>query len=163
MSFGCSYGLECKSLRIYFPNAFIVGYDLFKENIDIAMEKNDDSNVKFTSEWENVKKDKYFDVVFAMSVLCRSPHTNNKKDISKIYPFVKFEEQILKIDSIIRKGGLFILYNTNFLFIDTVVSVNYESLSIPNYHDSGCIPKFGKNNRLLGNQGYKYSVFRKLR
>ena len=161
LSFGCSYGLECKSLRRYFPSAYIVGYDIFKENIDIAAEKIDDVNIKFTSEWENVKREKHFDIIFAMSVLCRTPHSINKKNISKIYPFVKFEEQITEIDSIIRKGGLFVLYNTNFLFTDTAVSAKYKTLSIPNFNDSGCIPKFDKNNKLLANQEYQYSIFKK--
>ena len=163
LSFGCSYGWECKSLRNYFPNAFIIGYDIFKENIDIAAKKNDDCNIKFTSEWENVKKEKYFDIVFAMSVLCRTPHTINKKNISKIYSFERFEKQITELDSIIRKDGLLVLYNTNFLFTDTIVSEKYEPLSIPNFYDSGRIPKFDKNNKLLENQEYQYSIFRKTR
>jgi cyclopropane fatty-acyl-phospholipid synthase-like methyltransferase len=162
LSFGCSYGPECKSLRYYFPNAFIIGYDIFEKNINIAIKENNDNKTVFTASWENVKEKKGFDIVFAMSVLCRTPHTLKKKDISKIYPFLKFEEQISQLDTIIRKDGLLVIYNANFQFTDTNSSQKYEPLIMPNFYDSGCIPKFDKNNMLLRDQKYPYSVFRKI-
>ena len=160
LSFGCSYGPECRTLRLYFPNALIVGYDLFEKNIGIAIKQNNDNRIIFTSEWDEVKKREY-EAVFAMSVLCRTPHTLRKKDISNIYPFIKFEEQITEIDSVICKGGLFVLYNSNFIFTHTDVSKKYNPVVIPDFNDSGVIPKFDKNNKVLKCQEYPYSIFRK--
>ena len=161
LSFGCSYGLECNSLHNYFPNACITGYDIFEENIERAKKTIQNKNITFTAKWENVEKGLY-DVVFAMTVFCRTPHTCNKKDCSKIYSFEKFNAQMLTLDTIIQKGGLLVLYNANFLFTETSVSHRYEAISIPGFSDSGVVPKFGKDNKLLKNQDYFFSLFRKL-
>lgn len=160
LSFGCSSGAECHTLRSYFNNGNIVGYDIFKHNIKRANKKNNDNNIHFTSEWTHVSQLKY-DIVFLMTVLCRSPHTSNKNDCSKIYSFNQFENQILLLNEVIKTGGLLVIYNANFRFTDTKLSQRYKAIEIPGYGDSGIVPKFDRNNKLLDDQVYVFSIFKK--
>jgi len=85
LSFGCSTGEECFSLREYFPAARIIGTDINKSNLKICNNKNFDKNIKFIySNSENLLKENPYDLIFCMSVLCRWPDTKNIDDISSI-------------------------------------------------------------------------------
>jgi hypothetical protein len=100
LSFGCSIGIECHTLRKYFLKAEICGYDIDENNIVKAKNNNNDKKIYFYSKFEDVNCRKY-NAVFVMSVLCRSPQSYNKNDLSKIYSFIQFEQQILLIDQLI--------------------------------------------------------------
>jgi hypothetical protein len=161
LSFGCSSGEECHTLRNYFSDAHITGYDIFEKNVIQAIKCNTDKNMDFYSKWEALQGT-HFDIVFAMTVLCRSPHTYNKKDCSGIYTFAQFEKQIALLDTLLNENGLLVIYNANFLFTDTETAASYKPLKIPDYTDSGVVPKFSKSNKLLADQSYAFTVFRKL-
>jgi hypothetical protein len=105
LSFGCSVGKECFSLRSYFHKDNIIGYDISTDNINKANSINNDNKIKFYSDWDEVYNKKFYDIVFVMSVLCRWPQTKDKKNCKEIYSFEQFESQLDKIDSIIRGGG----------------------------------------------------------
>jgi chemotaxis methyl-accepting protein methylase len=76
LSFGCSVGLECFSLREYFKTTTIIGYDINQKNITVAKANNIDPLILFFSDWTDVCKKEYYDAVFAMTVLCRNPELN---------------------------------------------------------------------------------------
>ena len=162
LSFGCSHGEECFSLRKYFNNAWLTGYDISKRNIEIAIKNNTDKCIYFTSLWEDINKNNYYDIIFAMSVLCRSPHTQNKMNCSKIYSFKQFNDQIILLDKLIKVNGILVLYNANFLFTETAICQKYQPIAIPDYDSSGVITKFDKYNKRLTNQNYIYSLFVKI-
>jgi hypothetical protein len=161
LSFGCSVGNECFSLRNYFNNANIVGYDINENNINIANNANIDDKIKFFPVWDKVSFTEFYDIVFAMSVLCRWPQTQGKKNCKKIYCFEEFKNQIIKLDRIIKKDGLLIVYNSNFRFTDTDISKKYDLIMIPDYGDSGFVEKFDTNNNYLEDQKYDFTIFRK--
>jgi SAM-dependent methyltransferase len=162
LSFGCSLGLECFSLRKYFDTATIIGYDINNKNIIKANEYNKDSKILFYSDWNKVNRETY-DVVFAMSVLCRWPGTQAVKNCSKIYSFTQFNDQVEQLDALLREGGVLIIYNANFRFTDTLISKKYNAIKIPGYTDSGPVSKFSIDNQYLKDQRYEYSIFEKIK
>jgi hypothetical protein len=165
LSFGCSYGLECFSLRKYFHSATIIGYDINKNNICKAKKNNVDPKIFFCSKLEKVPQAESYDAVFAMSVLCRWWTGINKgdlKDCSKVYSFTQFSEQVEMLDGLIKDGGYLIIYSANFRFTDTAVSKKYEPIQIPGYIESGTVAKFSINNQYLEDQNYEYSIFKKI-
>src|SRR3989339_2271176 len=57
LSFGCSTGEECFSLRKYFPNAKIIGVDINEENIIKCRANNTDKKISFyLSNKKNISK-----------------------------------------------------------------------------------------------------------
>jgi hypothetical protein len=161
LSFGCSYGLECLSLKKYFKNSGITGYDINRRNIRKAVKTVKEEGIAFFAELENVKKRGNYDIIFSMSVLCRWPETENIFDCSGIYEYEQFNREVEIMDGLLKINGILIVYNANFRFTDTEVSKKYEPLKIPNYDCSGFVPKFSKTNKFLYDQKYIYSVFRK--
>jgi len=163
LSFGCSTGEECFSLRRYFPRAWIDGVDVSRKNIRICEARNQDVKIRFDVSRENlVESHPFYDVVFAMSVLCRWPQTRETDSSADTYPFEKFDETVRHLDSLVRPNGLLVIYNANFRFTDTDSSRRYEALLIPGLEDSGFVHLFSKENRKLSDQRYPYCVFRKL-
>ena len=130
-------------------------------SIKKASNNNIEPNIKFSSKWESINKKESYDLVFAMSVLCRWPQTQNIKNCKNVYPFTEFNAQIYKIDELIKKKGILVIYNANFRFSDTEISKKYESVTIPQYLDSGFVTKFDKNNNCLVDQKYEYTMFQK--
>jgi hypothetical protein len=157
MSFGCSIGLECKTLVNYFPESEIVGIDINERFIKIAnrMKNSDKISYDTTAEGHGT-----FDFIFALSVFCRYPLLQNRKDCSEIYPFSKFEESVVELSNKLNKDGYFVIYNSNFKMTDTSVADSFEPLSVKN--DSGKFAKFGKDN-MISNENYPYSVFKKIK
>ena len=96
MSFGCSTGEECFSLRKYLPNARIIGVDINPKSIEIAKKNNlCDEKIDFiTSSADELKKLEGFDAILGLSVLCKNPEAQELQNISSIYPFYRFNHVI---------------------------------------------------------------------
>jgi hypothetical protein len=159
LSFGCSTGEECSSLRKYFPSALIVGLDINTKNIEIARKKNLDDKIVFFSDLEDIKQYGEFGIVIAMSVLCRWPDSSGINNISGIFSYKTFNKMLEMINEFVAKSGYLIIYNANFRFTDTQISNHYSKISIPNYSDSGFVTKFSASNKILSEQFYPYSMF----
>jgi hypothetical protein len=115
----------------------------------------------FFTELEDAGKYGSYDIILAMSVLCRWPETENIFDCTGIYEYGQFDAQIKILDGLLKKNGILVVYNANFKFTDTDVSKKYEALKIPDCDESGFVSKFSKGNKYLEDQKYIYSVFRK--
>jgi hypothetical protein len=162
LSYGCSDGDECFSLRRYLPDARIVGTDVRRDKRRLASTRNDDPNIAFVPSRRSVLSAAGpYDAVFAMSVLCRWPATMHRDDCSRIYPFRRFERAVAHLDALLRPGGLLVIYNANFRFSDTTLAPAYEALRVPGLDDSGFVHLFSRQNRKLEDQSYPHSVFRK--
>ncbi|MBL7843758.1 MAG: class I SAM-dependent methyltransferase [Cyclobacteriaceae bacterium] len=150
LSFGCSTGEECFSLRKYFPHARIVGADINSLNLAIAKRKNTDPGISFIfSIPENLLKDAPYDAIFCLSVLCRWEDTKDLQNCEAIYPFSKFSKTAKDLAAMVRKGGLLVVYNSNFRFEDTTAFTDFEIVDAP-LSDSGFVHKFdARNIRLL--------------
>lgn len=146
LSFGCSTGDECFTLRTYFADSFIVGADINKVSLSIAESQRSDKNIKFVaSTASNLAELGPFDAIFAMSVLCRWPETKFLRDSSAIYPFDKFSKTIALLDSCLSPEGLFVIVNANYRFNDAICG--YTIVRISDRND--WIPKFDTNNKRI--------------
>jgi 2-polyprenyl-3-methyl-5-hydroxy-6-metoxy-1,4-benzoquinol methylase len=163
LSFGCSTGEECFSLRDYFKSAHIIGADINKSNLTKAKKKNVDENVNFIfSTPENLKQQAPYEIIFCLSVLCRWEDTRYVDNCRELYPFEKFEGTVAMLSDLLAPDGLLVIYNSNFAFEDTVVfkKEEYSIVSTPAVPDSGFVYKFDKEcNRVP--QTHKACVYRK--
>src|SRR5579862_6418799 len=97
LSFGCSTGEEAYDLACnYFPESSVIGLDVSAEVIKAAKkERSVDDRVLYDVGSPEVL-DKYgpYDIIFAMSVLCRWPELADKRDASNLFPFEQFERTV---------------------------------------------------------------------
>ena len=99
-----------------------------------------------------------------MAVLQRTPHTITSQGITslkKIYPFEKFEKQIIELDGYVKKGGLLIIHFSQYSFEDTVISHKYKALGDYN-QDDYISSVFDRNSELIKNPPSRKSIFIKL-
>jgi len=164
VSFGCSTGEECYTLLEYFPNAKVVGVDINPLNLKLAKEKYANSPaISFLHSDVFLKNNQeQYDIIFCMSVLCRWEDTKNINNCSKVYPFDMFESVVTKIDKKLKREGQMIIYNSNFQFTDTALSINYKALEFEDVTESGMVHKFDKECNKLFNINYPYVVFKKI-
>ena len=159
LSFGCCTGEEVVTLREYFPEAEIVGAEINKYSLDICRKRKLDEKITFIeSSHKNITAHGPYDAVFCMAVLQRTPHVIEKKnitDLSKIYPFEKFEKQIDELDSYIKKDGLLIVHITQYDLGDADIASKYEAYG--NYGYSCGL--FDKNNKLVAIDEKRNSIF----
>jgi SAM-dependent methyltransferase len=152
LSFGCSTGSELSSLRCYFPEALLYGCDVNKAALHSAMDALlMDEAVIFESTPENINKHGPFDVILAMSVLCRFPESlsPNLLDLSAIYGFEDFNRTIRVLSENLRAGGILCLYNTNYDFARSDVAAQFRAVRSPLLASNGFVDKFDvKGHRL---------------
>jgi hypothetical protein len=170
LSFGCSFGLEAKTLiEKYFPNSVIFGADI--DDTMIASARFENINYTKNTQFFNVKSVNLsnfgsYDVIFANSVLIRHPTPAN---IMAEYPFDLYNSTISDLDSVLRIGGILVSVNTNYFFRDTLVSRKYqvvdytqsahhvECSSVPNVH------MFRPNsNEFVTIESPKHCIFQKM-
>jgi hypothetical protein len=165
LSYGCSTGEEVLTLRKYFPDAEIIGADINKKSLAICKTLPVDSKISFLySSHSEIKKHGPFDAIFCMAVLQRKPHDIAAKGITnlkKIYPFDKFEKQIIEFDEIIKTQGLMVIHYTQYSFEDTSLASQYKSLGYSNQSDYN-LPVFDKESELIKNPRPQKSIFIKL-
>lgn len=124
LSFGCSYGEEVKCFEEkYFKGHDIIGVDINDDCIKKC--KSIGLISKFYNQKEFSKIKKEYDFVFAMSVLCKMLHSKTEKPID----FNLFDQTCYDIDNIIKVGGYFIDYNSNYYFLDSEIGSKYIPIS----------------------------------
>ena len=165
LSFGCSTGEEVLTLRMYFPNAEIVGVDINKRNLRVCRKLKTDENITFAySSPKNLIKLGPFDAVFCMAVFQRTPHyiaDQKISDISKIYPFEKFENQLVYLSQLVNPLGLLVTHFTQYSFEDTSIASKFTAVN--NHTQEGyCKPVFDKHGKILVSAPPFHSIFAKL-
>ena len=165
LSYGCSTGEEVVTLREYFNNATIIGAEINSHSLEVCRSRNLDNKIKFiVSKESEISKHGKYDAVFCMAVLQRTPDTITSQGITslkKIYPFEKFEKQIIELDRYVKKGGLLIIHFSQYYFEDTVVSKKYKALG--NYNqDDYTSSIFDKNSNLIEEPYSRKSIFIKI-
>lgn len=147
LSYGCSTGEECFSLRQYFPKAEIVGVDINHTNLKKATKKNSDNNIRFLFSSPGViTANGAYDIIFCLSVLCRWEDTKYLSNCENVYSFQKFETTIGFLANALVAGGFLVIYNSNFKFEDTRFFKDFEVVNTPSVLDSGFVTKFDSNN-----------------
>ncbi len=163
LSFGCSTGEECFSLKKYFPRATIIGVDINKRNLKKAIKKNSYNDIRFYhSTGENIKREGGYNLIFCLSVLCRWEDTKFVHNSEKLYPFEKFEVTVESLASTLLPNGLLVIYNSNFRFEDTATFIDqgFEIMESPTLCDSGFVYKFDRNNNRITDT-HAYCIYRK--
>lgn len=163
LSFGCSTGEECFSLRNYLPNAKITGVDINPNSI-LTAKKNSlvDGNMEFVCLSPNALHQLgQFDVILALSVLCKNPEAQELNDISSIYPFHRYNTIVSLLDSQLNKNGYLIIRSSNFRLKDSSIFSNYSVVNFEKRRDPKDFPKFDSNNKRLKNYLETEEFFRK--
>lgn len=164
LSFGCSTGEEVASLdRLYLTGCELVGVDISEEALGKArrLKASGRNDCSFLHSSE-LNADRKFEIVMALSVLCRWPDTKGKKDIARIYSFDNFEEQLALIDTHVVTGGVLVLHNTNYYFEDTSVFSNSYSIAASSNQDIGFVTRFDVLGKRYVNQRNGHVFFRKI-
>lgn len=126
LSFGCSTGEECITLASYFPGAQIVGTDINPLNL-IKARKHRSERIRFVYSSDRILNGfGGFDAVFCMAVL----RTWKRKRITDFYPFDRFAERALFLESLVRPGGLLVIHGATYRFGDTVHKCAYETIPV---------------------------------
>lgn len=162
LSYGCSTGEEVLTLRHYFPNAQIIGAEINKRSLSICKSLPENKKTTFIYSTPNeLEKHGPYDAIFCMAVLQRKPHLITDKNIislKKIYPFEKFEQQLIELDKLINPQALLIIHFTQYSLSDTTIASKYEALG--NYNqDSYGLSVFDRNSNLIKNPLSQNSIF----
>jgi hypothetical protein len=156
LSFGCASGEEVFSLNeIYFPESEIYGVERNEEALSKCKEKNKYNNIHFYRYIPKIK----FDIIFALSVLCRWPDVEDTDDSTGIYGFEYFNSKIIELDSHLKMDGHIVIYNSNFLFCDSSVYNKYVPIKYE-FEESGFVHKFDRHNKKI-QKIYKDCIFQK--
>ncbi len=164
LSYGCSDGYEPNDLAgKYFHNGFIVGCEIDSTAIKIAKKNNRFPNrvkiIESTS--ENLEKEGLFNVVIAMSVLCLWPQTKDLMDISKLYPFEKFDSLVDKLVSMLQPEGILCIYNSNYSVNDSSAFKDLEVIDSESLPKSQQVKLFDKTGRPLESQLVRGIIYKK--
>ena len=131
LSFGCSTGEECVTLARYFPKAQIVGADINLLNLLLAMKHRSD-RIRFVFASDRTLSGLGgFEVLFCMSVL-RNPKSKRR---AGLYPFERFEERALFLESLVLPGGILVIHNAMYRFGDTAHKSSYQKIPVVARHD----------------------------
>jgi hypothetical protein len=121
-----STGEECVTLGNYFPGAQIVGTDINPLNL-LKARKHQSERIHFVYSHDRTLTGLgKFDAVFCMAVL----RTWKRKEISDFYPFDRFAERALFLDSLVRPNGLVVIHAATYRFSDTVRQCKYEIIPV---------------------------------
>lgn len=162
LSFGCSTGEEVLTLRHYFPDATIIGAEINQYSLEIARKRCLDNKMTFiNSTSEEIAKHGPYDAVFCMAVFQRTPQfiaERGIKDLSRIYPFHRFEKQICELDKCINTDGLLVIHFSQYDFADTCVAHKYQAYGSYNQDHYGPYI-FGKDSKLAPVPKSRNSIF----
>jgi len=162
LSYGCSTGEECFSLKRYMPNSTIIGLDINRNNLKKARAANTSQDILFLeSNADNLTRHGPYDAIFALSVLCRWEDTNFVDNCEKIYPFEKFASTVNQLATQLKVGGVLVVYNSNFRVEDTDDFRCFEIVPTPTVMDSGFVKKFDRQN-FASNDRHTNCIYRKI-
>ncbi|EGF93582.1 methyltransferase domain protein [Asticcacaulis biprosthecium C19] len=151
LSFGCSDGSECLDFAKVFPNATVVGADVDAKALATARALNHPRIQVVLSTPANIAPLGPFDVIFAMNVLCIYPQTDGLPDIAQAYPFDKFDEEIQRLDSYLKPGGVLGIFNAQYYFDDTRPAAKYKPLVTGSYKHGAWITRYRPDGRPASN------------
>jgi SAM-dependent methyltransferase len=160
LSFGCSTGEECATIRWYWPAADIVGVDVNEDSLAKARRRAPDARLRHAAALPDLGK---FDLVLALSVLCRHRDTQDREDIATTYPFRMFEEAVGRLVSVVNRAGVLVILNANYRFEDTTHAADFRPLLRGTFTDevhNARVRKFGPDGHLLADQAEQVAFVR---
>lgn len=162
LSFGCATGEEVKTLRNLFPNTTIYGTDINKYCLKKAKKNfNHPRNFFLHSLSREFEKINNQDAIFCLAVFQNAENRNNQFIKKSRYPFSKFQEQLSLLDKKLKKGGLLIIDQADFDFMETTVSKHYKPLEVEENRIVRNRPTFNSKDIKVSSQTNFYRIFRK--
>jgi len=152
LSFGCSTGEEPQTLaEKYFPQSRILGVDTSRAVLDKARALTAHlANVTIVaSKAAAIAASAPYDVVFAMSVLCRNPAPKDWKD----FPFERFESRVSELAQWLRSGGVFVLVNANYNLTQSRLIRLFDLVASPDMEVPRQVWKLAPDGRVLEKPG----------
>jgi hypothetical protein len=160
LSFGCSTGEECFSIRNYFRDAIIMGCDINKKSLSLAQKKNKDNKISFfLNKGNQIVNEKYFDLIFANSVLCKQPEDKIVDNLESLFSFKQFNSIIKDLDSVLSINSLIVIRYSNYKFEDTSYAHKYQCLSTVKTD----FPLFDTRGKKLNGQNLTCEIFKKIK
>lgn len=157
LSFGCSTGEELEAIRQRWPNAALVGAEINPRSRRIAARRlAHDQGVSVVAP-EAV--DGAFDIIFALAVLQVQPHRiadQGVADLSRIYPFERFDDQVAALAAMLGPGGLLCVMHAHYRVEDTKAAAALEPVTDSPVLDH---PIFGRDGRRLPPDAVARSLF----
>ncbi|AGK58021.1 hypothetical protein HYPDE_31733 [Hyphomicrobium denitrificans 1NES1] len=144
LSFGCSHGLEIATLKAYFPCAAIFGCDVNEPALATAARMN---ATIFRSSSEAISAFGPFDIIFAMSVLCRFTLSKKATTIQSIFPFTEFESHVAALNKNLLDGGLLCIFNSNYFFSQSEAFSHYAPVRSGLIGNNGFVDKWLSDGR----------------
>ena len=132
--FGCADGAELDGLAAsHFHHARVIGCDTDPDALRIAAlcTAHPGRVQVIGAEPALVSAHGPYDVIVAMTVLCRWPETRSMEDVSELYPFSRFDEQIARFVGMLTSSGLLCVYNANYRVIDSSSMAQLEVVENP--------------------------------
>ena len=141
LSYGCSTGEECFSLRKYFPDDDIYGCDSDQEVLAITRRRSEgDRMVFFESSPAAINRYGPFDIIFSFSSLCFYPEANVKRRKNP-FSYGQFRKHVETLDANLKPNGILILYNTNYNFLSLETSYQYDAILPDTVFENGYVNK----------------------
>lgn len=158
LSFGCSTGEECATVGRYWPQAEVVGVDVNEDSLATARRRVAGARFHHATTLPDLGG---FDLVLALSVLCRHRDTLDRDDIAAVYPFGMFAEAVGRLVKAVARQGVLVVLNANYRFEDTPHAAGFQQLLDGTFTDDvhhARVRRFGPDCRLLADQSER-SVF----
>lgn len=152
LSFGCSTGEECATIGRYWPEAEVVGVDVNEDSLATARRRVAGARFHHAATLPDLGG---FDLVLALSVLCRHRDTLDRDDIAAVYPFGMFAEAVGRIVKAVTRHGVLVVMNANYRFEDTPHADGFQPLLDGTFTDDvhhARVRRFGPDGRLLADQ-----------
>ena len=149
LSYGSSTGEEAYTLsNRYFRGSPVLGVDVDDDAIKTARRRFKRArNVRYEKSGEYLLEPESFDIIFAMSVLCRWPESATVDDLSQMFPFAAFERQVALLDAALKPGGLLVIYNASYSFLHAAASQHYDLILSSRLDTAGFVKRFARDGR----------------
>ena len=164
LSFGCSTGQEVASIGEYLPDAHIMGVDINQWCINQCRENLKNPRFSFCHSLSKAFSASVgFDAIFCMAVFQRTENRTNANNVKATgFTFKQFEKEILTLNNKLKPGGLFIIDQADFRFMDTACSNYYKPLDFAGNKTIRERPVFDRNNQKIDELNNTYRMFVKL-
>jgi hypothetical protein len=164
LSFGCSTGEEVFSIGERIPNAIIVGVDINYWCLRQCRKKDKNSAYLFIHTFsKKFKQLDRFDAIFCLSVFQRTENrTSQNNTNAQGFLFNQFEDTLQMLDRKLKPGGLIIIDQADFNFLDTDCSKGYSPLMVDLNQIKRDRPLFNQKNEKVADLHNSYRIFVKL-
>jgi SAM-dependent methyltransferase len=146
LSFGCSTGEECFSLRAYFPDDEIFGCDINTAVLATARRRQLHGGTTFFHSSDHaLRQHGPFDMVFCMSSLCLFPESDQPSGQNGAFPFPAYDALLTEIDRSLMPGGLLVIYNASYPFRLSTIGPHYNVVQADVVVENGFVNKLHRS------------------